>query len=95
MNDLRFETEQELKNWLKDAKYEDTIMLEYDESGNKYYEFVVKKNDKFYSVNMCNDILSPVRPKQRDEEDWYMIYEVNKIINIVTKEEVTWEYVND
>lgn len=83
-------TLEEIKEFIQNSNHEDLITNEYDESGNYYEEEVRQKDGKFYTVNYCNGVISPVRPKKRDQEDWYELNEVFPHKQII--EITNWTY---
>jgi len=83
MNKIKFNTVDELEDWLRDADVIDSIEDEYDGSGNHWSEYVYEKDKKYYVVSFCNKNLSPIRPKKIDEPDTYEITEVKPIKKMV------------
>ena len=47
-------TKQELKDWIKSAKYDGIAEDEYDSNGNNFRSCVYEKDGKFYLVDYCN-----------------------------------------
>ena len=91
MNNIRFNSEDELKEWLKDAWPVGSLMSEYDESGNYWDETVLKKDDKYYVLSYLDGTPTPVRPKKRTDADWYELREVKKITRTEIVED--WEFI--
>lgn len=81
-------TLEEAKEFLKNRNVVGIIDSEYDSCGNYWCTEVIEKDGKNYAVDFLDGTLCPVRPKKKDEDNWYEFPEVKPV-----KVEITeWKY---